>query len=177
MKETIPRQRIVALQTESDMYHKFNAKEILEMAEQIERNGYKFYMKAAADVQGDDNIKNFLKELAEMEVSHEKMFQEMKDQLSSKEKEDVVFDPNEETAMYIQALADARVFYEKDIDTTSVIEVLKEAIVAEKDSIVFYLGMKDMVPSDKGKAKIDLIIREEMSHIQIISNQLKKYAA
>jgi len=162
--------------TESVMYHKFNAKEILEMAEQIERNGYQYYTKAANDVQGDD-IKTFLLELAEMEVGHEKMFQEMKEQLTDKEKEDVVFDPNEETAMYLQALADSRVFYEKEIDTSSVIEVLKEAIVAEKDSIVFYLGMKDMVPSDKGKERIDHIIREEMKHIQVITNQLKRYSA
>lgn len=157
------------------MWHKFNAKEVLEMAEQIERNGTAFYRKAAEDVDGDE-IKKFLIELADMEVSHEKMFKEMKDQLSEKEKADLVFDPNEETAQYLQALADSRVFYEKEIDTSSVVEVLKEAIVAEKDSIVFYLGMKEMVPSDNGKARLDEIIREEMTHIQIITNQLKKYA-
>lgn len=157
------------------MYHKFNAREILEMAEQIERNGNAFYRKAAEDVEGDD-IKKFLTDLADMEVSHEKLFIEMKNQLSDKEKEDVVFDPNDDTAQYIQALADARVFFKKEIDTTSIVEVLKEAIVAEKDSIVFYLGMKDMVPAGNGKERIDEVIREEMKHIQVITNQLKKYA-
>lgn len=145
------------------MYHKFNAKEILEMAEQIERNGNAFYRKAAEDVEGDD-IKKFLIDLADMEVSHEKMFQEMKNELTDKEKEDVVFDPNEETSQYIQALADSRVFYEKEIDTSSIVEVLKEAIVAEKDSIVFYLGMKDIVPSDKGKTRIDEIIIRDVAY-------------
>lgn len=153
------------------MYHKFNAKEILEMAEQIEKNGYAFYKKAAEDVK-DDGIKAFLNELAEMELKHEKTFGEMIASLSSKEKEEVTFDPFEETAAYIQALADTRVFYEKQIDTSSAKEVLKEAIVAEKESIVFYLGMKDMVPTDSGKSKIDAIIKEEMKHIQIISKQL-----
>ncbi len=155
------------------MYHKFNAKEILEMAEQIERNGYDFYKKAAADVKEAD-IKGFLTELADMELKHEDFFKGMKDALSKAEKEEVVFDPYEETALYIQALADTRVFYQKEIDTTSAEEVLKEAIVAEKESIVFYLGMKDMVPEKSGKEKIDEIIREEMKHIQIISNQLLK---
>ncbi|MFH2129066.1 MAG: ferritin family protein [bacterium] len=156
------------------MYHKFNAKEILEMAEQIERNGFLFYTKAAASVQGDE-IKKFLSELAEMEVTHEKTFAEMKNQLGSQEKEEVVFDPYEETAAYLQALADTRVFYEKEIDMSSVEEVLKAAIIAEKDSIVFYLGMKDMVPEGKGKTRVDGIIKEEMKHIQIISNELMKY--
>ncbi|MBU2644497.1 ferritin family protein [bacterium] len=156
------------------MYHKFNAKEILEMAEQIERNGFLFYTKAAESVQGDE-IKKFLSELAEMEVAHEKTFAEMKNQLGSQEKEEVVFDPYEETAAYLQALADTRVFYEKEIDMSSVEEVLKAAIIAEKDSIVFYLGMKDMVPEGKGKTRVDGIIKEEMKHIQIISNELMKY--
>lgn len=156
------------------MYHTFNAEEILDMAIQIERNGNAFYRKAAEDVTGED-IKAFLTELADMEVSHEKMFLEMKETLNDKEREDMVFDPNEETAQYLQALADSRVFYEKEIDTSSVVDVLKEAIVAEKDSIVFYLGMKDMVPGTNGKARIDEIIREEMRHIQIITNQLKKH--
>jgi rubrerythrin len=157
------------------MYHKFNAKEVLEMAEQIERNGTDFYRKAAEDVEGEE-IKTFLLQLADMEVTHERIFQEMRTQLTDKEKEDVVFDPNEETAQYLQALADARVFYKKEIDTSSVVDVLKEAIVAEKDSIVFYLGLKEMVPTQNGKARIDEIIREEMKHIQIITNQLKRFA-
>ncbi len=155
------------------MYHKFNAKEILEMAEQIERNGYEFYKKAASDVK-DADIIDFLNELADMELKHEEYFKEMKNALSSKEKADVVFDPYEETALYIQALSDTRVFYQKQIDTSSAVEVLKEAIVAEKESIVFYLGMKDMVSDKSGKDKIDEIIREEMRHIQIISIQLLK---
>ena len=155
------------------MFHKFNASEILDMAIQIEKNGQNFYNKAAKDVK-DANIKSFLRELAEMEVVHEKFFKEMKSQLSTSEKEEVVFDPWEETAAYLQALADTRVFYEKSIDTSSAKEVLKEAIVAEKESIVFYLGMKDMVPKGAGKDRLDEVIREEMRHIQIISNELMK---
>jgi len=153
------------------MYHKFNAKEILEMAAIIEKNGHDFYKKAAEDVK-DADIKIFLLELAEMELKHEVTFQEMKAGLTSKEKADVVFDPDDESALYLQALADTRVFFEKKIDTSSAQEVLKEAIVAEKESIVFYLGMRDMVSDDAGKAKINGIIKEEMSHIQIISTKL-----
>jgi len=155
------------------MYHQFNANEILEMAEQIEKGGYKFYQKAANDV-ADAEIKVFLLELAEMELGHEKIFSELKNQLTAKEKEAVVFDPDEETSAYLKALADTRVFYEKEIDTTSVEEALKAALVAEKDSIVFYLGMKEMVPEGRGKTMIDDIIKEEMTHIKVISNQLLK---
>lgn len=153
------------------MYYKFNAEEILEIAEQIEQNGYAFYRKAA-DAAQDPDIKQFLLELAEMEVSHEKTFINMKSQLSNIEKAEAVFDPNDETALYLKALSDTRVFYQKEIDISSAEEVLKEAIQAEKDSIVFYLGMKEMVPPTLGKDRIENIIKEEMKHIQILAAKL-----
>ena len=51
-------------------------------------------------------------------------------------------------------------------------DILKEAITAEKDSIVFYLGMKEMVPETLGRSRIDAIIKEEMAHINILSKEL-----
>jgi rubrerythrin len=56
-------------------------------------------------------------------------------------------------------------------------EVLKAAIEAEKDSIVFYLGMKDIVPDALGKKRIDDIIKEEMGHIRLLSKELVKLTA
>ena len=52
-------------------------------------------------------------------------------------------------------------------------EILKIAIGLEKESIVFYVGIKDIVPKSLGKDKIDAIIREEMSHVVLLSDQLK----
>ena len=52
--------------------------------------------------------------------------------------------------------------------------VLISAIGAEKDSIIFYLGMRDAVPEGKGKERIDAIIKEEMGHVQILSQELVK---
>ena len=62
------------------------------------------------------------------------------------------------------SVANFYVFFEKKLGTSSMEEILKEAILAEKDSIVFYLGMKEMVPENFGKTKIDAIIKEEMVH-------------
>ena len=50
--------------------------------------------------------------------------------------------------------------------------ILKAAILAEKDSIVFYLGMKDLVPGELGQSHLDNIIKEEMSHINLLSRRL-----
>lgn len=152
----------------------FNADEIFEMAEQIERNGAIFYRKAAKNVSGDE--KDFLLELAKMEDDHEVTFKALRKELTGKEKETTTFDPNDEASQYLKALADTRVFFEKDINPTAMKEILKAAIGAEKDSIVFYLGMKDLVPGKLGKDKIDNIIKEEMSHIKLLSSRLIKTA-
>ena len=153
------------------MVYDFNADEIFEMAEQIERNGASFYRKSAEAI-ADPGAKKLLLDLAAMEDEHEKTFADLRAGMSEKEKVATVFDPEGEAVLYLRALADTRVFFEKKIDTSSMKEILKEAILAEKDSIVFYLGMKEIVPENLGKTKIDQIIKEEMAHIKLLSKEL-----
>lgn len=149
----------------------FNSDEIFEMAERIEKDGAEFYRKSSESVE-DPSAKDLLYELASMEDHHLEIFTSMKSALSEKEKESPTFDSNSEASLYLSSLADTRVFFEKEIDTSTLEGILKAAITAEKDSIVFYLGMKDLVPDSLGKDKIDTIIREEMGHIKLLSNKL-----
>ncbi|MCP3922915.1 MAG: ferritin family protein [Desulfobacterales bacterium] len=154
------------------MNYDFNANEVLIMAQKIEQNGAKFY-RDAADKIADAEGKKLLLELAVMEDDHEKTFIELQKTLTEKEKTSQTFDPDNDAVLYCKSLADMRVFFEKEIDTSSIKDVLKSAIVAEKDSIVFYLGMKDLVPTSLGTDKINSIIKEEMKHIRILTNKLK----
>jgi len=155
----------------------FNADEVFEMAEQIERNGAKFYRKAAKGAE-DAGTEKFLLELAAMEDDHEKTFASMRAALSPQERTSTVFDPEGEAGMYLQAMAGGYVF-DMRVDPAELLtgqetlpEVLRTAIGLEKDSIVFYLGMKEMVPERLGKDKITGIIKEEMGHITTLSNKL-----
>ena len=149
----------------------FNADDIFQIAEQLERNGAEFYHSAAKDV-SEPGAKELLLKLAVMEEDHEKTFKTMRAELSADEKAATTFDPTGEAALYLKALADTRVFFEKTIDTSSFREILKAAIEAEKDSIVFYLGMKEAVPEKRGKERLDAIIKEEMGHIRLLSKEL-----
>jgi rubrerythrin len=153
------------------MSYDFNADDVFEMAEQMERNGGKFY-RTAADSTPDSDNKEFLLELAAMEDAHEETFKAMRAELTGQEKESTVFDPEGEAALYLRALADTRVFFEKELDVTSMKQILKSAIEAEKDSIVFYLGMQEAVPQKFGRARLDHIIKEEMGHIKLLSRKL-----
>ncbi|MBW2248122.1 MAG: ferritin family protein [Deltaproteobacteria bacterium] len=149
----------------------FTADDVFEMAEKLERNGAKFYRTAAENV-SDPKSKELLIGLAEMEDEHEKTFALLRAGLSNAEKIATVFDPENESALYLRALADTRVFFVFYIDTSLMKEILKAAIVAEKDSIVFYLGLKDVVPDQLGKSRLDTIIKEEMVHIRILAKEL-----
>jgi len=153
------------------MSYEFSADDIFEMAEQLERNGAKFYRTAAEKV-ADTSAKELLIGLAVMEDEHEKTFVSLRAELSEKEKAATVFDPEGESTLYLRSLADTRVFFEKEIDISSMKDILKAAIEAEKDAIVFYLGMKDLVPDKLGKDKLEIIIKEEMGHIRILSKEL-----
>jgi rubrerythrin len=153
------------------MSYDFNADEVFEMAEQMERNGGNFYRTAAENTPDAAN-KEFLLKLAAMEDQHEITFKAMHSELSNHEKSDTVFDPQGEASLYLRALADMRVFFEKEMDVTSMEKILKAAIEAEKDSIVFYLGMKEAVPENLGRGRLDHIIKEEMGHIKMLSKKL-----
>ncbi len=153
--------------------HDFSADEIFEMAQQMERNGEAFYRKAVESVSDQDN-KDLLNRLADMEVNHEKIFRTLRSELSEKEKATTAFDPQGEAAQYLKALVDTKVFFEKEMDISSLEKIFKAALEAEKDSIVFYLGMKDYIPLNLGRSKIDAIIKEEMGHIRLLSNELVK---
>lgn len=156
----------------------FNADEIFQIAEQIERNGSRYY-RMAATAAADGKIKQVLTGLATMEDRHERTFADLRKQLSDKEREGTVYDPQGETEAYLRALADGCVF-DVDADPAEQLtgketpkEVFTKAIGLEKDSIVFYLGIKDMVGESLGKKKIDDIIQEEMGHISLLSEQLR----
>ncbi len=158
----------------------FTAEEIFRMAEMIERNGAAFY-RQAAKLTADVSVRQAMEGLAVLEESHERTFAAMRAQLSESDRTADTFDPEGLTGAYLKALADRRVF---DIQTDpseklsgheTLDDLLQMAIGLEKDSIVFYLGIKEMVPASLGKDKIDAIIREEMRHISVLSQELANH--
>ena len=155
----------------------FNADEVFEMAEQIERNGAKFYREVAARA-ADRKMKEMFLNLASMEDGHLRTFQEMRQGLSDQEKGGTTFDPDNEAALYLQAMADTKGFEgmrsatQKLTGKESMEELFEIAIEAEKNSVLFYVGLKGMVPARAGRDKVEEIIREEIGHAAQLRRQL-----
>jgi rubrerythrin len=155
---------------------RFNADEILEIAEQIERNGADFY-RAAARRAADDRSRDLFLDLARMEDEHERTFKGMRARFTAAV-QDNAYDPDNEAVLYLQAFAGGHVFPvdAKPADALkgreTVEQILREAIGLEKDSIVFYLGVKDVLRKGKDQQALEAIISEEKRHVTALSRQL-----
>lgn len=156
----------------------FNAFEMFQIAEQIERNGAKFYRRAA-EIFDDPRVRKLFTGLALWETQHEQVFVDMRKQLSEQSREMEAFKP-EQTPPDPKAMAGLATFgirsdpSDELSGTEGEVDILRKAIEKEKDSIVFYSGLKDFVPARAGKDKIDDIIKEEIRHIRILTQSLEQ---
>jgi rubrerythrin len=158
------------------MASSFNIEEILEMATQIERNGGRFY-RHAATIAGDAAVEATLEMLAAMEDEHEITFERMRAEGGLP---DIDADLDGQTQAYLRAVADGFVFDTTE-DPTAVLAgdpdaltILHIAIGREKDAVTLFAGLKIAMPEGWGRDRVDAIVREELSHIAILSDEIKK---
>ena len=154
----------------------FNAFEVFEIAEQIERNGTYFYLKAA-ELFDEPKTCQTLLNLAEWEKEHERIFALMRQQLSEQNRhapgpDDLLPDPRVMAGMAVFGIRSdpAEELNGRQNETY----IIRKAVEKEKDSIVFYHGLKEFVPDGADKDKINEIIKEEMKHIVILDQVLSK---
>ena len=157
-----------------------NALEVYEIAGQIEKNGAGFY-KRAAEIFDEPVVHKIFLRLADWELKHEKIFAGMKKQYSELNPDAKAL-KSEQTLPEAKVMAGLAVFgiRPNPADELSgkegLSDVLRRAVEKEKDSIVFYSGLKDFAFDDSTKDKIDEIIREELRHIKILSKVWQKTA-
>ncbi len=154
----------------------FNADEVFEMALQIERNGANFYRRVAEFAA---NAKTILLELAAMEDDHFQTFSKMRAALTEEERKEMTYDPYDELPLYLRALADKNVFDTKTDPSQrltgkeNIEDILRFALGMEKDSIVFYLGLQDLIPARLGGDRLKDIVKEEMGHVSTLGDLLR----
>ena len=85
-----------------------------------------------------------------------------------------VWDPEGLAESYLQATADTHIFTVeaaenclKGIGTAD--QAIDMAIQFEKDSVAFFLGMKELLSHPDGKDEINKLIDAEMEHIRMLS--------
>lgn len=147
----------------------FNAAEVYEMGEEIERNGDRFYRKAL-DFTNNPELRDMLTCLADQERDHIALFRELREKLPPAASSASPLD-DDDVSLYLQSLADSKVFKtSEDVDRVlgqakTIEEILDLALRFEKDSILFFQWARDLTREDWGKEKIDALIEEEKKHI------------
>lgn len=156
----------------------YSGDELLNIAISIERRGMTFYDIMAKST--DNEVARAVFEaLVEMEREHIAIFEDMMDEIGSY---NTSSGPVPELSGYVQALIDDAVFTDDMITSEmatqadSDIKALELAISAEKDSILFYYEMKDLLPQ-QAVPTIEKIILEEKSHLQQLTEVKKRLQA
>lgn len=153
------------------MVNIFAGSEIVELGIQIEKNGRDFY-NALVEQSKNQKAKEKFKYLAGEEEKHIAVFQKLLDSVHKYEPPETY--PGEYFA-YMNALARDYVFTQKDKgrEIAKNIKGDKEAINLgigfEKDSILFYEGMKKVVPEYDHKI-VDELITQEQDHLRQLSD-------
>jgi len=148
----------------------FAGSEIVELGIQIEKNGRDFY-NALVEQLKNQKAKETFKYLAGEEEKHIAVFQNILDSVHKYEPPESY--PGEYFA-YMNALARDYVFTQKDKgrEIAKNVKGDKEAISLgigfEKDSIIFYVGMKKVVPEYDHKI-VDKLITQEQDHLRQMS--------
>lgn len=156
-----------------------NGYEVLEIAERIERNGAKFYRRAAA-ITADPDISTLFVRLAQWESQHVKVFKDMKDRSVEQKWEIGDLSPDRVGVPDARALAGLAVFgiqpnpADELTGRETRADVLRLAIEKEKDSIVYYTGLKDLVPQGQERKVVEDVIQEEMKHVRILTQSLEQ---
>ena len=152
----------------------FAGSEIVEIGIQIEKNGRDFYNILTKNSK-DKKAGDMFKLLAGEEEKHIVMFSKMLNSVQKYEPQETY--PGEYFA-YMNALASEYVFTRKDkgAEIAKQIKSDREAVETgirfEKDSILFYFGIKESVPVDDQRIINELIVQEK-DHLRQLTD-LKK---
>ncbi len=146
----------------------FSAGQMIDIAIQTEQAGYAFYQ-AAVEATDSPQVRALCEWLAEEEKVHERVFQGMKENL---EPQEMLGEWPGEKIEFINALVGSRFMPQPEeaealVKDMSAQGILDFALTFEKDTIIFFYEMREMVP-DSAVDQVNEIIAEEKAHVSRI---------
>ena len=155
----------------------FSVNEVIEMAVQIEKNGYAFYHEATKRKDLDAKAVEFLSYLRDQELNHEKTFLGLRDEIDLNVLE--LSSDWELVAEYLKAIVDGRIFNSESsaiqlaTQSKDLMGIVDNAITFEKDTLLYFHALADNIANPKTKDVLRHIINEEVSHVLKL-NDFKK---
>ncbi len=161
------------------MAQRFNTEEIFELGIQIEKNGVSFYATAAENTV-DQGLKDLFLRLSDWERTHVTLFENLRMKLPPGTGEFDLFDQDNMVHLYLRAVADNNIFVKgltlgsDHVIWTSPVAVLRTALDFEKDSVVFFSSLKEIMDEKTGISEVEKIIHEELNHIGFLTGEIRK---
>ncbi len=158
----------------------YSINEIIEMAVQIERNGYAFYHEATKRRDLDPKSLEFLAFLRDQELNHEKTFLNLRDDAEMENLE--LSQDWEMVAAYLKTIVEGRIFNDPESairkagEAKDIFGVLDNAISFEKDTLLYFHAISDNINNPKALATLRRIINEEVSHVLKLNDYKKSLA-
>ena len=156
----------------------YSINEVIEMAVQIEKNGYAFYHEATKRKDLDAKAKEFIEYLRDQELDHEKTFLNLRGEL---EMEILELSPDwEMVAEYLKTIVEGRIFNNEfsaiqlASSAKDLMGVVDNAITFEKDTLLYFHAISDGIANPKTKAILRKIINEEVTHVLKLNDFRKK---
>lgn len=150
----------------------FSGPEVVEMAVQTEKGG-KLYYETVAAASKDEKLKGLFGWLAEQEEHHIRVFETIGKSIAARP-EELPYNWDE-AVLYLKAITDSRYFLgsaDKALalakTASSTEEALGHAIGFEKETLLFYLEIREMVKADS-RVAVEKLIAEEKSHVRQLS--------
>jgi rubrerythrin len=143
----------------------FTAKELLDIAVRLERNGDAIYRQAIEKVSNPE-LASLLEWMADEEVKHAEYFEKMKSEVTAIPTNAVAEEFGRK--LFNEMLGDQS-FSLKDVDFTQIDQVndlIATFIEFEKDTVLFYKMLEAFVEKGKILETLKRIIDEENRHIE-----------
>ncbi len=151
----------------------FKAADAVQAAVDIEKKGEEFYA-GLAKAAASQPLRELFIHLAGEEKKHELTFSALLSRLADTELP--AWSTEDEYAMYVGALVDSHSLFDaaggaRLAKGGSADEALRFAIAFEKDTLLFFMELKDLVP-DAHQPAVQALIEEERKHIRQLSAML-----
>lgn len=149
-----------------------NAADVVASAVEIERRGFAFYQQAAAAAAQPED-KEFFTFMAKEEQRHEAIFEAMLQRTGGLELP--AGSDEAEYLEYTDLLLDNHCLFMPDQREALEKNPLHQAMLFEKDTILFFVAMRRFVDASEQR-HIDACIEEEQRHLRLIAEHAKARA-
>jgi rubrerythrin len=151
----------------------FSAKEVLDIAIRLEKNGETIYRDAIKKL-SDPNLTLLLEWMADEEAQHARCFSRMQQKLTLVTPDQKAEEMGREM---LDNLLAGQIFSLEDVDFSRIDHIntmIETFIEFEKDTILFYQMLETFIQDDSALQKLNEIIAEEERHIEKLKSLMHR---